>query len=482
MLLKKVVLNNFQSHAYTEIDIAPTLTVIVGESDNGKSAVVRAIRWVLFNEPRGSDFIRVGASECSVSLIYEDGVTVTRVRNASGSKNRYIISRPGQEEQVFEGFGISVPEEVVKVTGVKKIKIDDDVSVDLHTAPQLDPPFLLMENGSVKARAIGRLTGTDIFDFAHKKATQDLNRTRDDLKQAKGELDILIDNLKEYDDLQQLEDTIQKLKGLIEKVDLLKERLVFLSEKREMLNRIDCEIHELDGIIEELKSIDNIENMALKTEALCDRYITLMNFKGSLSNLANGINSAEYVLKGTESLQECIAYLSELDVMVSKYKTVKGLCDKYKKNDKDLNIIYRALEDMKYIDISENIYTEVANMKEKLDVLTSMRDKLYGLKRELKYVEKVLDDSNELPEVEQLISGVQGILDVYRQLIKINQQLKDVKQNIAIADQDINKAQKSLNDMVNRYEELLKALKICPVCFSPITQDRAHEIAHNIAG
>ena len=52
--IKKIIIDNFQSHEHTEIEFGPGLNVIVGPSDYGKSAVVRALRWVLYNEPRGA--------------------------------------------------------------------------------------------------------------------------------------------------------------------------------------------------------------------------------------------------------------------------------------------------------------------------------------------------------------------------------------------------------------------------------------------
>lgn len=481
MVLKKVILNNFQSHDYTEIEVAPTLTVIVGESDNGKSAIVRAIRWVLFNEPRGSDFIRAGASECSVSLIYDDGVTVTRVRSVSGNKNRYIISRPGENEQIFEGFGTSVPEEVISITGVKKIKIDDDVSVDLHTAPQLEPPFLLMESGSVKARAIGQLTGTDIFDFAHRKVTQDLNRIKDDLKQERSELDALSDSLKEYEDLPQLESIIQKVRGFIENADLSKERLAFLSEKRETIKNNDRDIKIIDSLINDLKNLDSIENVVLKGEALYQRYVSLIKLRRSFDALVKDINFVECLIKGTAGLEQCWLYLSELDVMVYMYETVKGLRDKYNKNAKDLRIIHKALEDMQYLDVIEDMYNRLIENTQRLNSLVSIKDKVYDVKERLRYVEEVLNDCSELSSVEQLSSKLQKSLELYGQLVKIRAQIERLNQDTDTVEKDINRAQKALKDMVTQYEKLLKTLKRCPVCFSSISDERAHEIACSMA-
>ena len=67
--IKRVIIEDFQSHRYTELELAPGFNVIVGPSDQGKTAILRAIRWVIYNDRRGTDFIRVGASKARVTLV-----------------------------------------------------------------------------------------------------------------------------------------------------------------------------------------------------------------------------------------------------------------------------------------------------------------------------------------------------------------------------------------------------------------------------
>ncbi|WP_051585836.1 AAA family ATPase [Caldanaerobius polysaccharolyticus] len=482
MLLKKVVLNNFQSHAHTEIEIAPTLTVIVGESDNGKSAIARAIRWVLFNEPRGSDFVRAGTAECSVSLVYDNGVSVTRVRSASGSKNRYVISRPGQEDRVFEGFGTSVPEEVVEITGVKKIRIDDDVTIDLHTSPQLEPPFLLMQSGSVKARAIGRLTGTDIFDLAHKKATQDFNKKREDLKKVSAELDQLEDSLKEYDDLPLLEDTLGKLKSIVATVDLLSAKIAGLCEKREAVKSNVEELQRVEDVIKDIGNIESVESAVLKADALYQRYRAVAVAKASMEDVAKGLSAADWVLRSTEQISLCSQRLSDMEVLVDKCRLVKGLGDRYKKCEKDLKVIDKAMEDMRLIGEADKACIKADDMRQRLASLVSARSKLEGLKEQLDHVNGFISASENISEVERISQSAKDALDRYAQMVILNERLKDVNRRIADAERELSTSERSLRELVARYEKLLRALKVCPVCFSPITDEKAHKIAHDMAG
>ena len=117
--LKTVILENFQSHKYSTIDFCEGLNVILGPSDSGKSAIIRGIKWALYNEPSGDYFIREGEREASVTLIFNDKTKLTRLR--SRSKNSYILYKKNGEEIKFEGFGTSVPQEIIEEIGIKKI-------------------------------------------------------------------------------------------------------------------------------------------------------------------------------------------------------------------------------------------------------------------------------------------------------------------------------------------------------------------------
>ena len=59
-VISSLTLENFQSHKESKIVFDKGLTVIIGQTDQGKSAIIRALKWVLYNEPRGTDFITAG--------------------------------------------------------------------------------------------------------------------------------------------------------------------------------------------------------------------------------------------------------------------------------------------------------------------------------------------------------------------------------------------------------------------------------------
>ncbi len=142
--IKKVILENFQSHKYTEMEFDKNLNVIVGPSDQGKSAIIRGIKWALFNEPSGDFFIREGESECSVIIEFSDNTKIKRYR--SKTRNAYYLYDENGDEIIFEGFGTNVPHEIMDKTLIRKVVLDGSRSNAINIGEQLEGgPFLLSE-------------------------------------------------------------------------------------------------------------------------------------------------------------------------------------------------------------------------------------------------------------------------------------------------------------------------------------------------
>ena len=65
------------------------MTSIVGASDVGKSAIIRALGWVLTNKPSGDAFIREGSKEVSAILDIDD----KKILRARGKQNHYRMDK-----------------------------------------------------------------------------------------------------------------------------------------------------------------------------------------------------------------------------------------------------------------------------------------------------------------------------------------------------------------------------------------------------
>src|SRR5882672_11435196 len=81
-MLERLRLRNYQTHTDYKLRVGPGCTTIIGQSDRGKSSILRALRWLCTGKPNGSTFIRRGAKETSITL-WIDGHKIQRQRGAA---------------------------------------------------------------------------------------------------------------------------------------------------------------------------------------------------------------------------------------------------------------------------------------------------------------------------------------------------------------------------------------------------------------
>ena len=84
-MLTKIELTDFQCHKSLSLELGK-ITTLVGPSDSGKSAVIRALDWAVFNNGRPALLVRRGAKTASVTITVDDHV-ITRTTK----KNAYIV-------------------------------------------------------------------------------------------------------------------------------------------------------------------------------------------------------------------------------------------------------------------------------------------------------------------------------------------------------------------------------------------------------
>lgn len=171
--LERLTVTNFQSLANADIELG-AFTVIVGPSNSGKSALLRALRAVVrnVNSPAA---VRVG-KKLFTSEVYFDGKTVSIERGKSSST--YRIEMPDGSEEVYTKAGRDVPDDVQAILGLAK----PDGTPDLVFTSQIDPPFLLDETGSTAAKVLGDLTNVSKLHAAAREA----NRRRGEASKMEG--------------------------------------------------------------------------------------------------------------------------------------------------------------------------------------------------------------------------------------------------------------------------------------------------------
>ena len=265
--IKTIKLENFQSHKNTVINCDSNLVVLTGESNNGKSAVLRALNLVLANRPSGLAYVSNWAKEvnskgeivlkkgavCSVTivLIGDDGNehTVTRLR--SRDKNIYVVD--GVE---LEAVGTSVPKQVLALTNMHECNVQS----------QDDPYFMLTLPAGQVASKLNELVHLDSIDMAYehlksnKLSTSSFRRAWDSVA---AENKLKLDGLKHIpqlvEDAEEIKEMLAKHEQLEEDVDSMQEMFDTLYDNKLALEKTvpvsETDIERLHDMIEDYSDL-----------------------------------------------------------------------------------------------------------------------------------------------------------------------------------------------------------------------------------
>lgn len=148
MALERIILRNFQAHKKLALTLDPGVTTIVGPSDVGKSAVLRALRWVAENRPNGGAFRRHGTNQTRVTLVV-DGHTIHRKKGKGA--NCYVL-----DGACMQAFGTKVPAPVVKLLNL----------ADVSWQGQHDSPFWFARSAGEVSRLLNQIVDLSVMDAA----------------------------------------------------------------------------------------------------------------------------------------------------------------------------------------------------------------------------------------------------------------------------------------------------------------------------
>ncbi|MGZ4033070.1 MAG: AAA family ATPase [Tumebacillaceae bacterium] len=525
--IRNLRIENFQSHELTEMAFDEGLNVIVGASDQGKSAVIRALRWLLFNEPRGSDFIRVGASQCRVSIELADGSRVTRERTAS--KNRYIVVKSDGTEQVYEGFGNTVPKEVSDVTGVAKVMLDEDHETTLHLGTQLEPPFMLSEPGSIKAKAIGRLNGVHIIDAASRDTHRDLTRLVSDERTQYTLLEEVEEELGHFSDVLYMESimpTLESMQAQIKDMITRRERLQMLLKQ---YTEVSANLQTVNLVLEQTEQIDRAALQAEQAVALRSKAVRLEQARTKLEQVANGIAQTDRVLQGTSGLErageslgrseqllgtynrlarlatgrdqvqavkvrvdavldktshleEVAGHVQRIERAKDRYGRLLHLRDKHGETLRVMSNVDRVLHQTAHLSEAGGMLEELVQKRNQALLLQEMQGKKQEVERHLQNNLRLLQALGQTEEAGEALQRLSYLTQRQEKLELLNKQLLDVEVRLQKGDVYLRDNDAEIKRLMEEYSRELKMSGTCPVCFAPIDDHTTERLLEEFRG
>lgn len=208
-MIRKIEIRNFMSHPHTVIEPADGLTVIVGENNTGKSALIGALQILCRNAP-GDYMVRHGEKECSIRVVTSEGDDIEWIR-----KGKVVSYRINGKD--IHRLGGGVPDELHELLRLPLVETEND-PFDIHFGEQKKPIFLLNETPSRRATFFASSSDTiRLIEMQnrHRRKVQDAKAEENELVRREAGLRGRLDRLADIDRLGTL---LERLEGDFEEI------------------------------------------------------------------------------------------------------------------------------------------------------------------------------------------------------------------------------------------------------------------------
>ncbi|MGA8942940.1 MAG: AAA family ATPase, partial [Thermoactinomyces sp.] len=465
---RKLVIDNFQSHKHTEIAFTDGLNVFVGPSDSGKSAILRALRWVLFNTPRGTDFIRTGAKECKVCLVLNDGTEITRIRS-HGSVNRYVLRTPDGNEMVFQGFGNTVPEEITRVHQITPVQLDQKELV-LHFGTQLESPFLLFESNQNKAKTIGRISGAHLIDNALKKTSSDRLALAGEIRRLELEKARLEEKLKPYDNLAELETNYLIAEQTFHEVQQKQKLKKHLEEILKNLAKIRREKEFLSEKLVTFKNLPKSEQELLQLEFKKTLLHQFVRFRDKWQQVMAEKQDKREIVKKCRHVSKAEESLAALTETRNRLLQFIRLGNQWESNSQKMTELHLVLTRLKQVPEAMAEFERIREKADRLKAMQPLAQKMAKNRKELVHWQKIEKQGHHaLKVLEELVPKLSEMAMRMQRLSALRDRWDDNSSRIGKGKRFINGKEREIQHYTRELYDLLKQRGTCPTCGMPIS-------------
>jgi len=343
--IKSISLKNFQSHKDTHVDLCSSVNILSGESNNGKTAILRAINWLLTNRPSGIGFVSTWAKEtnskgeqvinkgvqCEVTIVVEDteGAEHTISRIKTKDDNLYVL-----DGVKLAAVGSSVPSEVTALLCLK----------DINTQSQDDGYFFLTLTPGQAAARLNELVHLDSIDdayaFIHAKKTA-LNSVVKSWESSLAENKIKRDGLSYVPELE------QDIFELSDKESRREELEEFIDTAQDLLN----EVTNLQACLDKLVP-NTCEQDILRITDLLDDYHQIEDTLNKEKQLLLKVQETEYELNHTttitqEEIDELVKLVTEYTELTNSQIDMQNMLTTISMTTEEIEQITKELQEIK---------------------------------------------------------------------------------------------------------------------------------------
>jgi DNA repair protein SbcC/Rad50 len=320
-MISRISLTNFQIHKKLTLVFSKGVNFLIGETDAGKSAVIRAINLALNNSPRGGEKLyKTDTADGPLEITIEDDEKGKITR-----KNRaYTINdNPNQ----LSAFRQERPKAITDIINVNYTNFQF----------QIDPHFLILETGGNAAKILNSISGLEDQTLIIDEIKKRIESSKRNIRELHADLEI---NNKKIKDLGYVPELFKKALSL-------KQDQLNLEELKNNLNDLEKIINNLEKLIKEVDSFQYLDKLKVCFENFLKVIISQSeqnSFIESFTKTIHSIEQTENVLK---------KYIN--------YDNIKRKIDTFIKELKNKKELYTNIEELLNIITNSNLLDQKIN-------------------------------------------------------------------------------------------------------------------------
>lgn len=304
-MFQTLTLKNFQAHKNSVLQLDPHVNVIVGETNSGKSSIVRALWWLTFGKPAGDSFVRKNTRNPAVVEVTCESGTLAKLRGAG--VNQYVLN-----DEVLKGFGQAIPKPISDF-----LKLDE-----INFMRQLDPPFLLTKSGGEVAQYLNQTIDLEIIDHSLGNIKRSVHGFAQGVANCEQNIEAARRSVEKYEWVEEAEERIVALEKkearrdkLIQRADDLQERIELyekaqrrlapwreaeqFAQRVERLEQLEARKQKLDGRAKSLR-------FAISEYKRCKANVSLPSYEALLRKALKRLDKMDNELANYKVTAQCI--------------------------------------------------------------------------------------------------------------------------------------------------------------------------------
>lgn len=478
-MIKRIELINFMSHPHTVIEPADGLTVVTGENNTGKSAVIAALQ-ILARNTAGDFMMRHGERECRILVETHEGHILQWQR-----KNKTVSYTVNGRN--IHRLRNAVPEDLHELLKMPLVDVDGG-AFDVHFGEQKKPIFLLDDSPARRATFFASASDTiKLIEMQnrHRQKVRDAKIQEKRLETEKARLNQRLEALHPletiekrltaveaaYRDIQAGNEKIGRLSKILTQIHHTSERAAYWTDTAEAGAALAPPPHltETDALARLIRQIAGFSALTQKTGEQCQTLAGLqapppLSDTRHLADLIDRIRHAENRKQRCEKQTAALAPLP-LPPDMKDTKALNGLISRMQTLNRRIQTTQAGLKLLTQCPAPPEIQSPAA-LKQTIDRLGSLETEMWRKKQQ---ADRLGELSAPPPP-----SDTQRLEHLIEQIRKSQTHADRLSRETQRIDQALSETDAALR---RRIQET----GICPTCGQPLDAEHFMETALSIS-